>query len=113
MLRFGATPVIILINNGGYAIESEIHDGEYNVINNWDYTKLIQAMDNGTGRLWTPDSQICNETQLAAALEAAAAEHSGKLCFIEVVIDREDTSPELLEWGARVAAANARPPKPQ
>jgi TPP-dependent 2-oxoacid decarboxylase len=30
MMRFGATPIIFLVNNAGYAIEIEIHDGPYN-----------------------------------------------------------------------------------
>lgn len=30
MLRFGANPIILLINNAGYTIEVEIHDGPYN-----------------------------------------------------------------------------------
>lgn len=32
MLRYGLSPIIFLINNGGYTIEVEIHDGPYNVI---------------------------------------------------------------------------------
>jgi TPP-dependent 2-oxoacid decarboxylase len=38
MMRFGAAPVIFLVNNRGYAIEILIHDGPYNRIQNWDYT---------------------------------------------------------------------------
>jgi len=30
MMRWGAAPIIFLINNAGYAIEIEIHDGPYN-----------------------------------------------------------------------------------
>ena len=33
-----------------------------------------------------------------------------RLCFIECIVDTDDCSKELLEWGSRVAAANARPP---
>ena len=29
MIRYGADPIIVLINNGGYTIEVEIHDGVY------------------------------------------------------------------------------------
>jgi pyruvate decarboxylase len=46
MMRYKLNPVIFLINNGGYTIEVEIHDGPYNVIKNWDYVKLIEAIDN-------------------------------------------------------------------
>ncbi len=35
-----------------YTIEVEIHDGPYNVIKNWDYVGLIQAMQNGQGKLF-------------------------------------------------------------
>jgi TPP-dependent 2-oxoacid decarboxylase len=30
MMRFEAAPIIFLVNNAGYAIEIEIHDGPYN-----------------------------------------------------------------------------------
>ena len=36
-----------------------------------------------------------------------------RLCFIEAIIHTDDCSRELLEWGSRVAAFNARPPNPQ
>ncbi|CAA6654731.1 unnamed protein product [Spirodela intermedia] len=75
MIRSQQRSIIFLINNGGYTIEEEIHEGPYNVIKNWDYTAFVDAIHNGDGRCWT-----CKE---------------------------------LLEWGARVSAANSRPPNPQ
>ena len=42
-----------MINNGGYTIEVEIHDGPYNVIKNWNYTGLVDAIHNGQGKCWT------------------------------------------------------------
>lgn len=53
MLRCGQKTIIFLINNGGYTIEVEIHDGPYNVIKNWNYTGLIDAIHNGEGKCWT------------------------------------------------------------
>lgn len=47
MMRYGTSPIIILINNGGYTIEVEIHDGPYNVIKNWDYVGAVKAWHNG------------------------------------------------------------------
>ena len=41
MIRYGVKPLIFLINNGGYTIEVEIHDGPYNTIKNWDYAALM------------------------------------------------------------------------
>jgi len=37
MIRYELRPIIFLINNRGYTIEVEIHDGPYNNIKNWDY----------------------------------------------------------------------------
>ncbi|VAH89878.1 unnamed protein product [Triticum turgidum subsp. durum] len=53
MLRCEQNSIIFLINNGGYTIEVEIHDGPYNVIKNWNYTALVEAIHNGEGKCWT------------------------------------------------------------
>ena len=53
MIRCGQRTIIFLINNGGYTIEVEIHDGPYNVIKNWNYTGLVDAIHNGEGKCWT------------------------------------------------------------
>ncbi|KAI3996861.1 hypothetical protein MKX01_021137 [Papaver californicum] len=99
MIRCGQKTIIFLINNGGYTIEVEIHDGPpYNVIKNWNYTKLIDAIHNGEGK-W--------------AISKATGEEKDSLCFIKVLVHKDDTSKELLEWGSRVSAANSRPPNPQ
>lgn len=53
MLKLGQNNIIFLINNGGYTIEVEIHDGPYNIINNWDYTAFVEAVNNHQGNCWT------------------------------------------------------------
>ncbi|URE01295.1 Pyruvate decarboxylase isozyme [Musa troglodytarum] len=53
MLRCGQNSIIFLVNNGGYTIEVEVHDGPYNVIKNWDYAGLVDAIHNGEGKCWT------------------------------------------------------------
>jgi hypothetical protein len=58
MLRCGQKTIIFLINNGGYTIEVEIHDGPYNVIKNWNYTGLIDAIHNGEGKCWTTKASL-------------------------------------------------------
>ncbi|KAL0353004.1 UNVERIFIED_CONTAM: Pyruvate decarboxylase 1 [Sesamum angustifolium] len=107
MIRCGQRTIIFLINNGGYTIEVEIHDGPYNVIKNWDYTGLVNAIHNGEGKCWTA------KKELVEAIATATGAHSESLCFIEVLVHKDDTSKELLEWGSRVSAANSRPPNPQ
>ncbi|KAF3536538.1 hypothetical protein F2Q69_00018243 [Brassica cretica] len=111
MLRNGQKTIIFLINNGGYTIEVEIHDGPYNVIKNWNYTGLVDAIHNGEGKCWT--TKVRYEEELVEAIKTATTEKKDSLCFIEVIVHKDDTSKELLEWGSRVAAANGRPPNPQ
>lgn len=53
MIRCAQKSIIFLLNNGGYTIEVEIHDGPYNVIKNWNYTGLVDAIHNGEGKCWT------------------------------------------------------------
>ncbi|KAA8517442.1 hypothetical protein F0562_017735 [Nyssa sinensis] len=111
MLRCEQRSIIFLISNGGYTIEVEIHDGPYNVIKNWDYTGLVDAIHNGEGKCWT--AKVRCEEELIEAIETTTGAKKDCLCFIEVIVHKDDTSKELLEWGTRVAAANSRPPKPQ
>lgn len=111
MIRCGQNTIIFLVNNGGYTIEVEIHDGPYNVIKNWNYTGLVDAIHNGEGKCWT--TKVRTEEDLTEAIAKATGEHKDSLCFIEVFVHKDDTSKELLEWGSRVSAANSRPPNPQ
>lgn len=111
MIRQRQRSIIFLINNGGYTIEVEIHDGPYNVIKNWNYTALVDAIDNGQGACWT--AKVRTEEELEEVIHKAMGDQKDKLCFIEVIVHKDDTSKELLEWGSRVSAANSRPPKPQ
>lgn len=50
MLRCEQKNIIFLINIGNYTIEVEIHDGPDNVIENWNYTGLVEAFQNGEGK---------------------------------------------------------------
>lgn len=107
MIRYNLNPIIILINNGGYTIEVEIHDGPYNNIKNWEYSNLIQVFNAKDGQGWS--AQVKTEQELVAALKKALKyDH---LCLIEVIIDRNDCNKNLLQWGSRVAANNSQPPK--
>ncbi|XP_010482907.1 PREDICTED: pyruvate decarboxylase 2 isoform X2 [Camelina sativa] len=111
MIRCGQKTIIFLINNGGYTIEVEIHDGPYNVIKNWNYTAFVDAIHNGEGKCWT--AKVRCEEELVKAIKTATNEEKESFCFIEVIVHKDDTSKELLEWGSRVSAANSRPPNPQ
>ncbi len=104
MIRTGADPIIFLINNRGYSIEVEIHDGPYNRIKNWNYADLVQVFNAEDGTGWS--AKVKTEGELDRAIEEARGRET--LCFIEVEIDPDDCNVNLLRWGNRVAANNAR-----
>ncbi len=65
-----------------------------------------------TGKFGWLFLQVKTEADLITAISAAEKEKDS-LCFIEVFLNKDDTSKELLEWGSRVATANGRPHNPQ
>jgi pyruvate decarboxylase len=110
MIRLKLPVIIFLMNNHGYTIEVEIHDGPYNNIKNWDYAGLISAFnaEDGKGR----GLRATNGGELSEAIKVALANREGPT-LIECVIDRDDCTADLISWGRQVATANARPPRPQ
>jgi pyruvate decarboxylase len=85
---------------------------------NWDYCGMVRALQHhpkggaASSKLFT--ARVETEGQLAEAIAAAnSADKADHLAFIEVILDTDDVSKELLEFGARVAHANSRKPNPQ
>jgi pyruvate decarboxylase len=106
MIRLKLPVLIFLVNNRGYTIEVEIHDGPYNNIKNWDYAGLMNVFNASDGE--GLGLRATTGGELAAAIEKAHKHASGPT-LIECTIDRDDCTKQLLEWGTRVAVANARP----
>ncbi|EXL66436.1 pyruvate decarboxylase [Fusarium oxysporum f. sp. conglutinans race 2 54008] len=109
MVRFRVPIILLLINNRGYTIEVEIHDG-YNRVQNWDYSRLVEAFScqNGGGRALGLEARTSEE--LSEGLERAVV-HTDGPTLIDCSIHQDDCSRELITWGHFVAAANARVPK--
>ena len=107
MIRYKLNPIIFLINNHGYSIEAQIHDGPYNVIKNWNYSQLIDVFNAEDGDAW--GCQVTTESELTHAIKKAISNNS--VSFIEVIVDQNDCNKNLLEWGAKVGLNNALPPK--
>ncbi|VTO88028.1 unnamed protein product [Fusarium graminearum] len=110
MVRFRVPIIILLMNNKGYTIEVEIHDGSYNCVQNWDYARLVQAFstENGNGHALGLEARTAEE--LSNSLERAIV-HTNGPTLIDCSLHRDDCSRELITWGHFVAAANARMPK--
>jgi len=106
MVRLKLPVIIFLINNRGYTIEVEIHDGPYNNIKNWDYAGIMAVFNSsdGDGRGF----RATTGKELTAAIKEALAHQTGPT-LIECTIDRDDCTKQLMQWGNRVATANGRP----
>ena len=107
MIRYKTNNVIFLVNNQGYVIESEIHEGPYNYFKNWDYAGLVHIFNAEDGKGLGLKATTAGE--LAIAIKKAR-EHRGGPILIECQIAHDDCTPQLLKWGKKVAAANGRPP---
>ncbi|GBQ07077.1 alpha-keto acid decarboxylase family protein [Acetobacter cerevisiae] len=107
MIRRKLPVIIFLINNAGYTIEVEIHDGPYNNIKNWDYAGIISAFNAEDGKGKGLRANTAGE--LADAVKVALENKEGPT-LIECVIPRDDCTSELISWGRHVATANGRPP---
>ena len=86
-------PIILLINNNGYAIERAIHDGPYNDLQSWNYFELPKIFDE---HFYT--AKVTTSRQLVSALEQAWSHTIGP-SFIEVIIDPSSLSQPLLNLG--------------
>jgi pyruvate decarboxylase len=104
MIKHRVKCLIFLMNNRGYTIEVQIHDGPYNDIKNWDYAGLMEVFNAGEGDALGIKVQSGGELREAIG---KAEKHSG-VTLIEVVIDRDDCTAALLEFGSKVASANGR-----
>ncbi|QLQ78659.1 hypothetical protein HG537_0A09070 [Torulaspora globosa] len=107
MVRLKKPILILLVNNFGYTIEVEIHDGPYNDIKNWNYAALVEAFNADDG--YAKGYQVKTGGELAEAIEKFKDNNKGPT-LIEIQIHRDDCTNELVTWGHYVALANARPP---
>lgn len=104
MIRNNVKATIILLNNAGYTIEVQIHDGAYNDIKNWDYAALINTFNAEDGNGLSLKAKTCDEFNEALK---KSEQHDG-LTLIECFLARDDCTAELLEWGSRIVKANGR-----
>jgi len=95
--RHGLTPIIILVNNGGYTVERVIHGARasYNDIGAWNWAALPAALGVRNGLILGAHSARELDDALTQAGRA-----SDRLVFIEAFTDMDD-APELL---AKIAA---------
>jgi indolepyruvate decarboxylase len=90
LIRHNCPAVIFILNNRGYTIERMIHDGPYNDIQNWSYSRL-PAVFGGEN---TISLTIKTEDDLEKALKIAGSVRD-TLVFAELCLDPFDCSDTL------------------
>src|SRR6266516_1222236 len=107
-VRLGLNPIIIVLNNDGYGTMRRIREGRFNVITQWDYTKICELVRGGES------TTASTKGEFDAAL--SRARKSNRLCVIELKIPRNDASGKLRELhakSAKCAAATRRLRRPR
>lgn len=100
-VRFGVRPIVVVLNNDGYATERYLVDGSFNDVLRWEYSRLPDLMGAGTGY------RIGTDGELAAALEAAIADEASAFSILDVRLGRFDVSTPLKRLTANLKGAAA------
>jgi indolepyruvate decarboxylase len=100
--RYGLNPIIIVLNNRGYATERPMLDGKFNDILLWHYSRIPDVLGMGRG------FDIHTEGELEVALQECRS-HPEDFCILDVHLDPHDISPTLKRLthalGQRVSTA--------
>jgi indolepyruvate decarboxylase len=97
-IRFGLDPIVVVFDNGGYAIERMMVDGGFNDVLAWDHTRLPDLFGAGVA------FDVRTEEELDQALEGARA-NVGSMCIIRVRLDPKDSSPATRRIAERFGRA--------
>ncbi len=94
--RLGLNPIIVVLNNFGYATERPMQDGPFNDLQLWQYSLVPDIVGGGKGAV------VTTEDELDHALEVAQAYTAG-FTIIDVQLDPHDSSPALQRLTAGLA----------
>lgn len=92
-VRYGLSPIVVVLNNGGYGTFRSIIDGPFNDIQPWRYADVTRLIGGGAG--YTAGT----EDELAAALAAAKADLRSP-AVIDVRLGKDDRSERLRKLAA-------------
>jgi indolepyruvate decarboxylase len=91
-VRLGLNPIIIVLNNDGYGTMRKIREGCFNVITQWNYSRICELVGGG--------ESITASTKGDFDAALSRAQKSNRVYVIELKIPRSDVSDQL----ARIAA---------
>lgn len=87
-VRYGLSPIVVILNNGGYGTFRPMIDGPFNDIQPWRYAEIVNVIGGGEGYT------VSTEDEFAAALIAGRKNQSAPT-IIDVRLDKDDTSARL------------------
>ncbi len=93
--RYHMNPIIIVLNNGGFGTERPMIDGPFNDVAFWQYRLIPDMIGVGKGYL------IKTENEFVKAI--TEAKRSKELSILEVILDKNDISPQLRKLCQRFA----------
>ena len=100
-IRYGQTPIVVILNNRGYSTEREILDGPFNDIHDWQYEKICDLIGGGIGH------RVQTYGDLVEAFNASFQD-VGHLHVINVLLDPADRSTAMLRLAHRLSKQVSR-----
>ena len=112
--REGCSPLVVVINNGGYLIEDLAIYGQHLDCDDiwvWDYAALAAALDD-RGRYRPLGLRVTTADEVPDALnQAAKAQQEGRMVVLDAVFDRHDMPASMKAMHeARIAATHQAAP---
>jgi len=95
-VRYGQTPIVVVLNNRGYSTEREILDGPFNDVHEWHYERICDMIGGGVG------TRITTQGEFERGLTAALAD-SNRLHVMNVLLDPADRSTGMVRLAHRLA----------
>ena len=92
IVRLGLNPIIILLNNDGYGTMRRIREGRFNIITQWNYSKICELVGGGENTVASTKGEFDDAL--------SRAQTSDRVHVIELKIPRSAVSDQL----ARIAA---------
>jgi indolepyruvate decarboxylase len=93
--RYGLSPIIVILNNGGYGTFRPMIDGAINDIQPWHYADIARII--GAGQGYT----VLKEQELTSAL-AAAKKNNHSATIIDVRLGKYDCSARLKQLASKL-----------
>ena len=94
-VRYGQSPIVILLNNRGYSTEREILEGPFNDVHEWHYDKICDLIGGGNG------VRVSTQREFQQHLSAAFADQD-HLYVLNILLSPNDRSPGMVRLARRL-----------